>query len=487
MRSSSNLFRRLSIIFLILSLVTLFVIAALLILSITDDAIVCPEDSFICHYEEEFRFYQNTIVGLGLIMALLIIMSRFFQLQIKYVAEYSGYTKSVSEEEQKIIEESTKASSALKEYFQLLEDKKNNSHQMSIDDYDETEDADLTEDSLEEMITDKDLIDISLETEKHSKNKINYPSDFADEDENNRKIIDEEKELESLTESAPNNITIEPLTTKSDDIKDLNESKEDISTEKIDNKSPDLLIRDAHIQKSSAESESKKVKEYYVRKTKSDFYGIIYKETDLNKTKSKLFLNTLLNVITEEISQGNIININEFGKFRKVSYKEQLRINPKTGKKISVKAHSLARFYPHKNLKEIVDKGELDFTKKYLKSIKIIEPKITTENMKKVVSKKSQIKTLTKSIHKTEIISIISAKSLLSKNKSQQFLNAFISVLTNELKSGNSINIPEFGKFKTVKRAPKEAVNPQTLERIKINAHNSVKLLFDKNFKEKIK
>jgi len=471
MRSNSNLFRRLSIIFLILSLVTLFVIAGLLILSITDDAIVCPEDRFICYYEEEFMFYQNTIVGLGLIMALLIIMSRFFQLQIKYVAEYSGYSKSISEEEQKRIEESTKASSALKEYFQLLEDKKNSSHQMSLDDYDDepNEDA-LLESNDDDLIMDVDIVKTPLEEVIPNQ----YDNLIKDEDlinpiQKNDAILHIEDDI-----IIENNHLDNKIQDKTDDIILMDEPNEikdiqEVSLQEIDKSTSKIT-----------ESETKKV--FYVRKTKVDFYNAINKETSLNKTKSKLFLNTLLNVITEEVSQGNIININEFGKFRKVTYKEQERINPKTGKKIIVKAHSIARFYPHKNLKEIVDKGELDFTKKYLKPSKLESPIIE----KKEVSKTPKIKTLTKSIYKTEIISKISTKSLLSKNKSQQFLNAFISVLTSELKNENTINIPDFGKFKIVKRAPKEAVNPQSLERIFIKEHNSVKLLFDKFFKEKI-
>ncbi|HGJ5867470.1 HU family DNA-binding protein, partial [Arsenophonus nasoniae] len=75
-------------------------------------------------------------------------------------------------------------------------------------------------------------------------------------------------------------------------------------------------------------------------------------------------------------------------------------------------------------------------------------------------------------MNKTELINQIAAKADLTKKDSEKALNAFIEVITESLKSGNSVQLVGFGSFQVKQRAEREGRNPQTGKAIKIAATN---------------
>ena len=66
------------------------------------------------------------------------------------------------------------------------------------------------------------------------------------------------------------------------------------------------------------------------------------------------------------------------------------------------------------------------------------------------------------SMNKTELVAAMAEKAELSKKDSEKALKAFIDVVTEELKSGEKIQLVGFGTFEVAERAAREGRNPST-------------------------
>ncbi|MGR9106834.1 MAG: HU family DNA-binding protein [Gammaproteobacteria bacterium] len=75
-------------------------------------------------------------------------------------------------------------------------------------------------------------------------------------------------------------------------------------------------------------------------------------------------------------------------------------------------------------------------------------------------------------MNKSELISAIADESGLAKTDVGKALDGFITVVTDALKSGDSVSLIGFGTFVVKKREARTGRNPQTGEAIKINAAN---------------
>ncbi len=73
-------------------------------------------------------------------------------------------------------------------------------------------------------------------------------------------------------------------------------------------------------------------------------------------------------------------------------------------------------------------------------------------------------------MNKSELIETIALKTGETKKNAESGLNAFIDVISEELKKGNKIQLVGFGSFEVRKRAARKGRNPQTKEEIKIPA-----------------
>jgi DNA-binding protein HU-beta len=62
----------------------------------------------------------------------------------------------------------------------------------------------------------------------------------------------------------------------------------------------------------------------------------------------------VFDTIVRNMSAGNDVMINDFGKFKKVDRKARMGRNPFTGETIKIKASKKARFLPAKALKEVI-------------------------------------------------------------------------------------------------------------------------------------
>ncbi|MFM1967575.1 MAG: hypothetical protein RL590_432, partial [Actinomycetota bacterium] len=62
----------------------------------------------------------------------------------------------------------------------------------------------------------------------------------------------------------------------------------------------------------------------------------------------------VFDTIVRNLSKGEDVMINDFGKFKKVDRKARMGRNPFTGETIKIKASKKARFLPAKALKEVI-------------------------------------------------------------------------------------------------------------------------------------
>ena len=87
---------------------------------------------------------------------------------------------------------------------------------------------------------------------------------------------------------------------------------------------------------------------------KAQFIAALAPHFNDSKKEAAHAVDIVFDTITRNMSAGNDVMINDFGKFKKVDRKARMGRNPFTGETIKIKASKKARFLPAKALKEIV-------------------------------------------------------------------------------------------------------------------------------------
>ena len=73
-------------------------------------------------------------------------------------------------------------------------------------------------------------------------------------------------------------------------------------------------------------------------------------------------------------------------------------------------------------------------------------------------------------MNKTELIAAIADKAGVSKKDAEKVVNATFDVITAAMADGDKVSLVGFGNFEVRERAAREGKNPQTGEKIKIDA-----------------
>ena len=89
-------------------------------------------------------------------------------------------------------------------------------------------------------------------------------------------------------------------------------------------------------------------------------------------------------------------------------------------------------------------------------------------------------------MNKTELVAAMAEQTNLSKKDAEAALKAFIDVVTEELKSGEKIQLVGFGTFEVSERAAREGRNPQTGKTMTIAACKAPKFKAGKALKDAI-
>lgn len=88
---------------------------------------------------------------------------------------------------------------------------------------------------------------------------------------------------------------------------------------------------------------------------KKDLIDSIAEKGGLTKKKAEVVLNAFLDVVTENLSQGNAIRIIPFGSFEVKERAGRKGRNPKTGEEIKIEARKVPVFKAGKGLKDVVN------------------------------------------------------------------------------------------------------------------------------------
>ncbi len=87
---------------------------------------------------------------------------------------------------------------------------------------------------------------------------------------------------------------------------------------------------------------------------------------------------------------------------------------------------------------------------------------------------------------KQHLIDAVAAKCELSKDKAKDAVDAVLSQITESMKKGDPVRIPDFGVFKVAHRKAREGINPLTKAPLKIPASNVPKFTPAKKLKEQL-
>ena len=71
-------------------------------------------------------------------------------------------------------------------------------------------------------------------------------------------------------------------------------------------------------------------------------------------------------------------------------------------------------------------------------------------------------------MNKTDLVNSISEKTGLTKSKTNEVVDAFVSSITESLKNGEKVTLVGFGTFATTKKEARKGRNPKTGETIEI-------------------
>jgi len=89
-------------------------------------------------------------------------------------------------------------------------------------------------------------------------------------------------------------------------------------------------------------------------------------------------------------------------------------------------------------------------------------------------------------MNKKELIAAVAAKAGLSKKDAEAAVDAFTTVVEEELKNGGKVQLVGFGTFEASERAAREGRNPRTNETITIAASKTPKFKAGKVLKDNI-
>jgi DNA-binding protein HU-beta len=90
-------------------------------------------------------------------------------------------------------------------------------------------------------------------------------------------------------------------------------------------------------------------------------------------------------------------------------------------------------------------------------------------------------------VTKNDFVDKVASEAGISKGDAGAAVDAFLSVVENTLQSGGEINFTGFGKFSVAHRGARQGVNPQTGERIQIQASNVPKFSAGSSLKKAVK
>jgi DNA-binding protein HU-beta len=127
------------------------------------------------------------------------------------------------------------------------------------------------------------------------------------------------------------------------------------------------------------------------RMNKAQFIAALAPHFNGSKKDAAHAVDVVFDTIVRNMSAGNDVMINDFGKFKKVDRKARMGRNPFTGETIKIKASKKARFLPAKALKEIIA-GDRKLGPAPKPEVKAVAKPVAKKAAKKAPAKKKPAK-----------------------------------------------------------------------------------------------
>lgn len=89
--------------------------------------------------------------------------------------------------------------------------------------------------------------------------------------------------------------------------------------------------------------------------TKQELVESIAKVTENSKKQTEIFLDSLIDVVTKNVSKKDGVKLVGFGTFTSSKRKARMGRNPQTGEEIKIPARKVPVFRPGKELKEFIN------------------------------------------------------------------------------------------------------------------------------------
>ena len=89
-------------------------------------------------------------------------------------------------------------------------------------------------------------------------------------------------------------------------------------------------------------------------------------------------------------------------------------------------------------------------------------------------------------MNKTELIAAVAEQAGVSKKDAEKVYASLVSVVADELKKGEKVQLVGFGTFEVKARAARQGINPRTKETITIKATKAPAFKAGKAFKDAI-
>ena len=87
---------------------------------------------------------------------------------------------------------------------------------------------------------------------------------------------------------------------------------------------------------------------------KKELLNVLSEKLGIKKIETEKFLDTLEEVITEELKKGEDFTLGKLGTFKVKDRAEKNGVNPKTGEKIVIPARKAVTFKSSKNLSTLI-------------------------------------------------------------------------------------------------------------------------------------
>jgi integration host factor subunit alpha len=92
--------------------------------------------------------------------------------------------------------------------------------------------------------------------------------------------------------------------------------------------------------------------------TKIDIVNSVYENLDISKKDSVRIVESVFEIIKDELDKGKAVKISGFGKWTVKAKKERRGRNPQTGKEMTIDARKVITFKPSNVLRDALNSGD---------------------------------------------------------------------------------------------------------------------------------